>query len=70
MQEEPYPFESFKDLLALYLSEGLLISRVMLENEEALRHRDSVQQQWLKLYRVMRNCVDVGMSTQAHFRVD
>ena len=70
MQEEPYPFESFKDLLALYLSEGLLISRVMLQNEEALRHRDFVQQQGLKLYRVMRNCVDVGMSTQEHFRMD
>ena len=70
MQEEPYPFESFKDLLALCLTEGLSISRVMLENEEALRHRDSVQQQCMKLYRVMRNCVDVGTSTQGHFRVD
>ena len=70
MQEEPYLFESFKDLLALCLTEGLSISRVMLENEEALRHRDSVQQQCMKLYRVMRNCVDVGTSTQGHFRVD
>ncbi len=32
MPEEPYPFESFKDLLAFCLSEGLSISRVMIEN--------------------------------------
>ena len=64
IQEEPYPFESFKDLLALCLSEGLSISCVMLENEKALRDQDAIQQQCVKLYQTMRHCVDTGMSVQ------
>ena len=42
----------------------------MLENEKALRDQDTVQQQCVKLYRVMRHCVDTGMTVQGLCRVD
>lgn len=62
--KEPLPFQSFKDLLCVCLNEGLSISRVMLENEKAFRSEDDVKNQCVKLYDVMRDCVETGLHVQ------
>src|SRR6056300_385666 len=62
--KEPLPFRSFKDLLCVCLNEGLSISRVMLENEKAFRSEDDIKNQCVKLYDVMRDCVETGLHVQ------
>ncbi|MFC7887272.1 L-serine ammonia-lyase [Streptomyces sp. NPDC057376] len=59
-----YPFRTGDELLRLARETGLSISALMLENERAWRDEDEVREGLLEIWRVMRACVDRGMSRE------
>jgi len=56
----PYPFASGAELLAHCAEDGISISTLMLRNEQAWRDEAEVRAQCLKIWQVMRECVDKG----------
>ncbi|MGC8549528.1 MAG: L-serine ammonia-lyase [Acidobacteriaceae bacterium] len=70
----PYPFTSGAELLAMANEAGLTIAGLMLENEIALRMRQTgvsredaaanVQREILRIWNVMNNCIARGMRTE------
>ncbi|GLY06976.1 L-serine ammonia-lyase [Actinoplanes sp. NBRC 101535] len=60
----PYPFFSGAELLALTQVTGLSISRLMLANETAWRCPDQIRDGLLKIWSVMRDCVDAGLDAE------
>ncbi|MFD4257428.1 L-serine ammonia-lyase [Streptomyces sp. NPDC058534] len=59
-----YPFRTGDELLRLAQDTGLSISALMLENERAWRDEDEIREGLLEIWRVMRACVDRGMSRE------
>ncbi|HZF88040.1 L-serine ammonia-lyase [Streptomyces sp.] len=59
-----YPFRTGDELLRLTKETGLSISALMLENERAWRTEDEIRAGLLEIWRVMRECVDRGMSRE------
>ncbi|MFC0496641.1 L-serine ammonia-lyase [Streptomyces mutabilis] len=59
-----YPFRTGDELLRLAGETGLSISALMLENERAWRDEDEIREGLLEIWRVMRACVDRGMSRE------
>lgn len=61
-QEVPYPFTSGDQLLAMCRQQGLSISELMWANERTWRTDDEIRSQLLDLWRVMRECVQRGLT--------
>ncbi|MFE2276323.1 L-serine ammonia-lyase [Streptomyces sp. NPDC059454] len=59
-----YPFRTGDELLRLTRETGLSISALMLENERAWRTEEEIRAGLLEIWRVMRACVDRGMSRE------
>ncbi|MFL9655995.1 L-serine ammonia-lyase [Streptomyces sp. PB17] len=59
-----YPFRTGDELLRLARETGLSISAMMLENERAWRDEDEIREGLLEIWRVMRACVDRGMTRE------
>jgi L-serine dehydratase len=59
----PYPFANAADLLAIASSRDLTIAELMLANESALRSPEEVRVEILRIWHVMRTCVERGMQT-------
>ncbi|MEV5339332.1 L-serine ammonia-lyase [Streptomyces sp. NPDC052676] len=59
-----YPFRTGDELLRLTKETGLSISALMLENERAWRTEDEIRAGLLEIWRVMRECVERGMSRE------
>ncbi|MDT0399456.1 MULTISPECIES: L-serine ammonia-lyase [Streptomyces] len=59
-----YPFRTGDELLRLTQETGLSISALMLENERAWRGEEEIREGLLEIWRVMRACVDRGMSRE------
>ncbi|WP_341501328.1 L-serine ammonia-lyase [Gallaecimonas sp. GXIMD4217] len=62
--QEPYPFDSCDDLVALCKEHGLSISALMLENELALRSRAELEDGLWHIWQVMHACIDRGCRTE------
>lgn len=58
----PYPFTSGDQLLALCKQHGLTLSEVMWANERTWRTDDEIRSQLLYLWRIMRECVQRGLT--------
>jgi L-serine dehydratase len=61
-QRAPYPFTSGDELLAVCQRQGLTISQVMWANERTWRTDEEIRRQLLELWRVMRECVQRGLT--------
>ena len=61
-QEVPHPFTSGDELLAMCRQQGLSISRLMWANERTWRSEEEIRRQLLDLWRVMRECVQRGLT--------
>jgi L-serine dehydratase len=59
-----YPFRTGDELLRLTKETGLSISALMLENERAWRTEEEIRTGLLEIWRVMRECVERGMSRE------
>ncbi|MEV8550867.1 L-serine ammonia-lyase [Streptomyces glaucescens] len=59
-----YPFRTGDELLRLTKETGLSISALMLENERAWRTEEEIRAGLLEIWRVMRECVERGMSRE------
>jgi L-serine dehydratase len=59
-----YPFRTGAELLDLSRQTGLCVSSLMLENELAWRTEAEVRAGLLEIWRVMRECVTAGVSTE------
>ena len=58
----PYPFTSGDQLLALCKQHRLTLSEIMWANERTWRTDDEIRSQLLDLWRVMRECVQRGLT--------
>jgi L-serine dehydratase len=63
-QKVPYPFASGDSLLAICRQHGLSIAQVMWANERTWRSDEEIRAGLLNIWRVMRECVQRGLSTQ------
>jgi len=61
-RELPYPFTSGDQLLAMCRQQGLSISQLMWANERTWRSEEDIRRQLLGLWRVMRECVQRGLT--------
>jgi L-serine dehydratase len=61
-QDEPYPFHSAAELLALTSRSGRSISDVMLANESARRSEQQIRDGLLGIWTAMQQCVQRGLS--------
>ncbi|HZP51465.1 L-serine ammonia-lyase, partial [Actinocrinis sp.] len=59
-----HPFRTGEELLRLTRETGLSISALMLENELAWRSEEQIRAGLLEIWRVMRECVERGMSRE------
>ncbi|WP_430383025.1 L-serine ammonia-lyase [Streptomyces sp. P10-4] len=59
-----YPFRTGDELLRLTKETGLSISSLMLENERAWRTEEEIRAGLLEIWRVMRECVQRGMTRE------
>lgn len=62
--ELPYPFTTGAELLRLCEETGLSISNIMLENEKVWRDEAEIKAEILKIWQVMKDCVDRGCKTE------
>lgn len=60
----PYPFTTANELLAICKRENMSISDVMLANELVWRSEAELREELLKLWAVMRECVDNGCAAE------
>ncbi|MCP5140834.1 MAG: L-serine ammonia-lyase [Chromatiales bacterium] len=60
----PHPFHSGAELLSRCEQEGLSISQLMLNNERAWRSEDDIRAGLLRIWQVMRDCVDKGCRSE------
>ena len=63
-QKVPYPFTSGDALLAICQQQQLSISAVMWANERTWRSEDEIRAGLHNIWRVMRECVQRGLSTE------
>lgn len=61
-QDVPYPFTSGDQLLAMCKQHGLSPSEIMWANERSWRTDDEIRSQLLYLWRIMRECVQRGLT--------
>jgi L-serine dehydratase len=61
--EVPMPFHSAAELLATAAAHGLTIAELMLLNESARRPAEEVRAEILRIWQVMRKCIERGMAT-------
>ncbi|MGW0488588.1 L-serine ammonia-lyase [Streptomyces olivaceus] len=59
-----YPFRTGDELLRLTRETGLSVSALMLEDERAWRDEDEIREGLLEIWRVMRACVERGMTRE------
>lgn len=59
-----YPFRTGEELLRLTAETGLSISGLMLENEKSWRSEAEIRAGLLEIWRVMRECVQAGLSAE------
>ncbi|HXR72114.1 L-serine ammonia-lyase [Actinocrinis sp.] len=59
-----HPFRTGEELLRLTRETGLSISALMLENELAWRSEEQIRTGLLEIWRVMRECVERGMTRE------
>ena len=62
-QQVPYPITSGDGMLALCRDHGMRISELMWANERSWRGDDEIRGQLLRLWSVMRECVERGLAT-------
>jgi L-serine dehydratase len=60
----PYPFTSGDELLAMCRQQGLSISAIMWAHERTWRDDDEIRRQLLDIWRVMRECVQRGLTQE------
>ena len=60
----PYPFRNAAGLLALCAEHDLPVSRIMWENEKALRSEQEIREGLLRIWQVMQDCVERGCREQ------
>jgi L-serine dehydratase len=60
----PYPFDSGEELLEICKATGMSISQVMLENELAWRSEEAVRAGLLRIWGVMQDCVQRGVTSE------
>ncbi|WP_427005816.1 L-serine ammonia-lyase [Pseudarthrobacter sp. H2] len=60
----PYPFTTADELLAICAREGKSISDIMLANELVWRSEAELRERLLKIWAVMRECVDNGCAAE------
>ncbi|MFT3776173.1 MAG: L-serine ammonia-lyase [Minicystis sp.] len=60
----PHPFRTAAELLQTCADHGLDISRLMLENEKALRPEAEIRAGLLRIWQVMQDCVRRGCRTE------
>jgi L-serine dehydratase len=60
----PYPFTTADELLAICAREGKSISDIMLANELVWRSEAEIRERLLKIWAVMRECVDNGCAAE------
>ena len=60
----PYPFDSGEELLEICKATGMSISQVMLENELAWRSEEAVRAGLLRIWDVMQDCVQRGVTSE------
>lgn len=60
----PYPFASGDELLQRCGESGMSISSLMLENEKCWRSEQQLREQLLRIWQVMRECVQRGCRTE------
>lgn len=63
-REVPYPFRSGAELLEHSNRSGLSIAAIMLANESAWKPEAEVREGVLKIWRVMQDCVERGLSVE------
>lgn len=61
---QPYPFKTAADLLKVAADNGLAIWQVMLANESVRRPEAEVRAGILRIWEVMRGCIERGMATE------
>jgi len=61
--ELPLPFKSAAELLATAAANRLTIAELMLANESAHRSVEEVRAEILRIWHVMRSCIERGMAT-------
>ncbi|MET0331977.1 MAG: L-serine ammonia-lyase [Dyella sp.] len=59
--EQPYPFSSGDQLLALCEKHGLTIAQLMLENEKIWRSEQEIRDGLLAIWKAMQDCVNRGL---------
>jgi L-serine dehydratase len=59
--EQPYPFSSGDQLLALCEKHGLTIAQLMLENEKIWRSEQEIHDGLLAIWKAMQDCVNRGL---------
>lgn len=62
--ELPYPFTTGDELLALCEKHNLPISSIMLENEKVWHEEAEIKAEILKIWQVMKDCVDRGCKAE------
>ena len=62
--ELPYGFDSAAELLALCQKTGLSISELVWRNEQVWRSEDEIREELLRIWQVMKDCVDRGCRTE------
>ncbi|MEM7501278.1 MAG: L-serine ammonia-lyase [Pseudomonadota bacterium] len=63
--EQPYPFESGDELLAICDRHGLAVSDVMRQNERVWRDDVQIQSELLEIWQAMQECVRRGCATDS-----
>ncbi len=61
---QPYPFKSGAELLELCAENGISISQLMLQNEQAWRPETDIRQRLMDIWQVMQDCVACGCRTE------
>lgn len=62
--ERPYRFSSADELLQVTKQSGLSISAIMMANEKCLNDTATIRNELLKIWQVMKDCVDRGIATE------
>jgi L-serine dehydratase len=64
LKEPPFPFSSADALLEIGERSGLAIWQIVLENEKSWRPEDEIRNSLLRIWAVMKACVQRGLETE------
>ena len=59
--EQPYPFASGEQLLALCTQHGMTIAQLMMENEKVWRNEAEIRSGLLHIWKAMQGCMERGL---------